>query len=117
MKPFDPDQHLSLVNEFGITARRLPEDQAPPVSRELLRALAGRQLSPEQADRVYDLIAAFGSWQRAYADLLSEAWRDSPAANLLRAPADIDWDRIAGLLLERVAQPPGLVPNDLRQVL
>jgi hypothetical protein len=46
------------------------ESPVPPLDEDLLKALVRRELSPDEARDVYQLIYAFESWNLAHARIL-----------------------------------------------
>lgn len=69
---------LGLSNKLALNESvSHDESLAPEIDRELLRALARKQLSEAKARAVYELVHRFASWNRAHGEVLLEEFRRS----------------------------------------
>lgn len=66
----------NVWEEFGLSRPRYEDERdAPPVDRELLRALVERRLPVEERREVYRLTIRFRSWAEALAEFAAETLR------------------------------------------
>ncbi len=60
----------NLFEEFGLEHEYKSEEEAPPVEKDLLARMARKEVTKDEADRVYSLITRFRSWHQAYIEAL-----------------------------------------------
>lgn len=72
--PLSPEEQAQLERPLhellGLKPEYAPEELAPPVDAQLLLRFDHRELSPEDARMVAQLIASYRSWHAAWAELL-----------------------------------------------
>lgn len=71
-----PPEERSLPEALGTEIQYAPEDLAPPVDRDRLRAFVRRKLNPGERKQVLGLIGMFRSWHLAWGEVLRETPAD-----------------------------------------
>jgi hypothetical protein len=74
----DGEPALPPEEDPGFAAPFAPDEHAPPVDIDHLRAYVRRELAPQTADLISDLLAAFRPWRDALAEVLKEEFAGRP---------------------------------------
>ncbi len=67
----------SLSDALGVDRNYAPDELAPPIDVEKLRAFIARTLAEEEREEILGLIATFFSWHEAWAALRRQTFDET----------------------------------------